>query len=171
MTVISITLNSCGFLDGTPLWLDNPTDKKISVKIDDQSYDIAPGELKHIDSKKGSHKFTGIDGKVVDIEITKPSMINCTNETYVLQQIEYSTSGTSNNLPKPKVVEVKGIKYEGNFEVFKDIVVPHDNVNYDVVTPLKEEIEFTGTKNFIIVNKMYRSNDFFKSEDTKPFKI
>lgn len=170
-TILLFTLNSCNFFDGTPLWLDNPTDKSITIKIDDQSYEIAPGELKHIDGKKGKHKFTATDGKVVDIEITEPSLINCTNETYVLQQVEYSISGTSNNLPETKKIEVKGQKYEGNFEVFTGVVIPHGNINYNVVTPLKDEVEFTGSDNYIIVNKMYRSSDFLESNDTKPFKL
>ena len=167
---ISLLFQSCGLLSDAVLWLDNPTDETISVIINGDEHEIAPGELKRVDGFTGKQKFTGSDGVEVEIDIESSSLINCTKSTYIISSVEYtSNSAIESTLPDPVIVEVGGVKYSGNFEVYTDVVVPHGDINYNVLTPEPEEISIS--KSIVVQKKMYRIKDFLADSEMDYYKM
>lgn len=156
----ALILSSCG-LNNVPCFIDNPTDQEIVVTLDGKEHKIAPLDFVKIgDIPKGEHKYSLNGGSESIFNVETVSMLNPTMHTYVFVQEEYGSSNKNLVLTE---IALDGIIYEGYFELKTGLVIPHDNVNYNTITPLPEEVSVSNSSSGVVQTKLFRSADFIST--------
>lgn len=148
------------------VYIDNPTDKEISVSIDGkEAIKVAPGEYKKVEGvENGEHTLKLSDGEEVKFMVEGNGFINPTQESYVLVSELYSVRDVNYDLPFSEI-EIGEDIYEGPYEMINDPFIRSTTYNYDLNTPFPEEITLAKNKNSKICKKIFRQKDFVKYFD------
>lgn len=168
-TVLCFT--SCDRLTSKPFYLDNPTEKAISVTIDEIAYDLPPDHAEKIQLQIGSHQMTLPDGQTVKFCITDKSrggVINPTRSIYIKHKMTYAVSDKSADMldryNSDKEVTIDGIPYEGPINTISDLFIDNKNLNYDysIRTPYPDEVSVQGNQLGTYKTKLFTKKEFIE---------
>lgn len=153
------------YFSGQSVIIDNPTDKEISVKINDEEYKVEPkwriiAKVGYRESKvylnneekgtfKKEYKFEPLKWMGDYTKIFKKDILNPTNSIYFISYEIYG--GSSTNGIKDKVTDKLLIPVEWNYDLDQDFP--------DVITT-KSRITKSITK-----SKIFRKDDYIKTYD------
>lgn len=153
--ILSVTLTSCG--DGNLCYIDNPTDKELSITLDEQTMSIAPFETKKMKLSSGTHSLKLKNGDGKKFEITEKSLINPTESTYCIETVVYGQGATAN-----KTVVIDDYEFEGNVTIHSDIIIPIGKVDLFLNTPFPSEVTTSRGGVSKKMTKIFRKADFLK---------
>jgi len=158
--VACLLMTACG--SGMKVEMDNPTNQKITVKIDgSKEYSLNPMELIEVTGlKKGEHTMTVNGGSEIKFNLENSSMINPTLSLYVIAEQEYGTGFADDS--KWVDVVIDGKECWGPFKVIENApVIETASLNHGVLAPFGEEIE-TYKSGTVVLTKIFRKDDFLK---------
>jgi len=158
--------------------IDNPTDQKINVLIDqEKSFELNPFETKEILLLSGNHKMT-INEKTEKLKILSGNeyLLNPTLSNYILRQVTYASSKPEdkflqdvysqlkeNNPELEKIpydtIEIRGFEIEGNLIKTNDLLIKKI-WDFSVNKPLPKQMKSVKKGDDIV--KIYREEDFIK---------
>ena len=161
-SVALFVLASCS--GGATYWIDNPTNKEISVSIDGKgAIQLAPNEFKKMNKSiaLGKHTMKVDDGNEISFDLDKNHIVlNPTLSTYIIVLQEYGTGFASTN--NYTTITLDGIEYEGPFPIVtSDPFIYSGDLNHLVDSPFKDDITTTKTGT-VTLRKIFRKNDFIE---------
>ena len=160
-SLFAFVLASCS---GVTYSIDNPTDKEITVTIDNGTpIKLMPNEFKRIEStlSLGEHKMKVDDGSEIIFNLDKDHVIlNPTLSTYVVALQEYGTGFASSD--NDTIIVIDGIEYEGPFPlVTSDPFIYSGNLNFSIDKPFSDEIK-TSKTGTVTMRKIFRKSEFIE---------
>ncbi len=172
LAAIWLMIGSGCSLFGPSYYLDNPTDKALSLVLDGKALTLQPGEHKRVSIGKGNHQLKTADGKEMPFtipEYQEGGIINPTRSTYVLWIEAYTTGKqTTYNVP-PVTIQVDNMPYTGPFEgASNEVFIARQQPfywNYDVNKAFPKKVTSeTGGNNVTVIlkRKLYRQQDFIR---------
>lgn len=159
--------------------LSNPTDKEITVTIDDKDYVLAANSFQDVKILPGKHNLV-YNGKKTLFNVFSTNtggIINPTLEPHYIYSMVYATEGNFDkfkSLSRP--VYIDGILYEDNIKSTNALFIDNNfyRCTYDIGTPYPEEM-ITHNKTSIgnFYNKFFTKQefiDFISSEADEEYK-
>ena len=160
-SLVAFIMSSCS--GGATYWIDNPTNKEITVTIDSKSTKLTPNEFKKMDGslKLGKHTMKVDDGNEITFDLDKNHVIlNPTLSTYIIVLQEYGVGIESDD--NYTTITLDGEEYEGPFPIVtSDPFIYSGDLNLLIDKTFKEEI-YTSESGTVILRKVFRKTDFIK---------
>ena len=160
-SLVAFIMSSCS--GGAMYYIDNPTNKEITVTIDGKSTKLTPNEFKKMDGslKLGKHTMKVDDGNEIAFDIDKNHVIlNPTLSTYIIVLQEYGTGIASDD--DYTTITLDGEEYEGPFPIVtSDPFIYSGDLNLLIDKTFKEEI-YTSKSGTVTMRKIFRKSDFIK---------
>jgi hypothetical protein len=145
------------------LYIDNPTENEISIKIWNlDAINIAPKSHQEIELKSGTYPIIVNEENVWEItkwKVDGKAFLNPTKSTYVKETAIYATEGTDYDDSKYTEIEISGEKYYWPFETLNDIYIKWD-WTYGLDEILPDEVDVSSLTNETTRTKIYRYEDF-----------
>ncbi|WP_410877898.1 hypothetical protein [Myroides sp. DW712] len=147
-------------------YLSNPTDKEISVLLDDKKYVVAPKSFEVLKIEGGHHELT-YNGKKTRFNVFKQNsggIINPTLEPHYIYSMVYATEGNFDKFGSiAREVLIDGVLYEDNIKSTRALFI--DNNLYRCTYYLGEaypEEQITYNKNTVgnFFNKFFTKDEF-----------
>ena len=168
--VLALLLAACG--DGIPthvdFQIDNPTEATITVKIDDETYEIAPNTSEEVTLATGLHRLqsalTGeVDFMVYGLKGSRGVLMNPTFSSYVLMREIYSTGeeGGTRFGAFNRTISLDGVEYTGNFEPVDGLFI-NRSWRFDLDEDFPEELVIYDERSGSIADKLFRKLDFVR---------
>ncbi len=161
LTCLAIILfASCS---GSEYYIDNPTDKEVSVSIDGQApvkvgaheFKLAEGKM-----KAGEHTLQVDGGEVVKFTSEDVyGFVNITNDPYIECSMLYGNGKDTTTIRK---ININGVMYEGPFSERTGHYISISDINFFPHEDFKNEVKIAGNKSFVIYKKLVRKNEFKK---------
>ncbi|MCB1214558.1 MAG: hypothetical protein KDK66_03685 [Deltaproteobacteria bacterium] len=146
--------------------IDNPTEGVLQFKIDDQDYNLAPGDLEEISLKAGLHHLEGaLVGKVnFMVYANRPGgMINPSLSPYVVVRELYVVENTANPMGSSfmnrQKVTIDGVEFNGLFQRYATLFI-EKNWKYGLKEDFPETISLQQNMKSNIQAKIFRQKDF-----------
>ncbi|MET0254648.1 MAG: hypothetical protein ABW193_02570 [Luteibacter sp.] len=145
--------------------IDNPTDKPLSLTIDDKTYEVAPHEAKSLSLSAGGHTMKGDivgDLKFISYYRGRGGIINPTLSDYVIYRQSFEKENTKSPGYQGKLDQVllDGVTFEGTMKQASDLFIDKD-WTYDVDEALPDSVtEHDNGLNNTVHNKVFRAKDF-----------
>tara|TARA_B100002052_G_scaffold43020_1_gene35632 strand:- start:255599 stop:256246 length:648 start_codon:yes stop_codon:yes gene_type:complete len=128
--LILIFFLSCNIDNNHDIFVDNPKEEDIKLKIDGNEYDIPAFGFLELNIKSGTYKISAtIDDSCFfkeNIIISKSGLLNIHKETYVLWSDLYTTT---NLKPKQNQLQLRNIKINKNLYKNVDFII-YQNLNF-----------------------------------------
>jgi hypothetical protein len=151
------------------LYIDNPTENEISVKVwDANAVTIAPKSHQEIKLKSWTYPIIVNEENIWEItkwKIDGKAFLNPTKSSYIKETAVYAVEWTDFDDSKYTEVEVYGEKYYWPFEVFNDIYIKW-NWTYGLDENLPDPDEVDAYSNETTITKVYRYDDFLPMYET-----
>lgn len=154
-------------------YLSNPTDKEISVAIDDKKYTLAPNTFEVLKLDNGNHEleYNGSKNKFNVLGQNSGGIINPTLEPHYIYSMVYATEGNFGKFGSTeREVNIDGVTYTDNIKSTNALFI--DNNIYRCTYYLGEEYPAeltTSNKNAVgnFYNKFFTKAEFvaFYDED------
>jgi hypothetical protein len=143
------------------LYIDNPTENEVSVKVWDlDAISIFPKSHQEIELKSWTYPITVNEENIWEItkwKLDGKAFLNPTKSTYIKETAVYAVEWTDFDDSKYAEVEAYGEKYYWPFEVFSDIYVKW-NWTYGLDENLPNQVNTSSDETTRV--KIYRYNDF-----------
>lgn len=150
-------------------YIDNPSDKSITVLIDDKSYQVPAGQFVKAEVSLGTHKLscreTGIANETLTVDPCKQGVINPTKSKYVVYNIIYTEKDLRAQF-KPYEVEGKEVySLLGAPEVTDALFIADRTMgnggNIDVKEPSVKSYSRLN-QDYAFLTKIFRLKEFFE---------
>lgn len=146
------------------LAIDNPTERALTVSVDDLHVDVPPNEVIWVEMGKGEHVITLEDGSEHPYNFEKRAyMLNPTMSEYLVTESFFGTeaSRVEYELKSPKkTVEFMGIEFEGNYDVVNELI---SEVTWDIgareAVPMSVEADADAT--YVVIKKLMSTPEFY----------
>jgi hypothetical protein len=163
--MISLLLGACSS-NNVDFVIDNPTNRTLKVRIDDQTYSIKPHQDQALTLSAGRHLIeTERTGKLSFLVYAngKGCLVNPTLSPYLVVNEVYATNDESAKgfRPLEKKIELEGIEYTGPFDLNDDLFI-EKNWSYGAHENFPEQIIISSTSNGNIKSKLFTAADFIQ---------
>jgi hypothetical protein len=149
------------------LYIDNPTENEISVKVWDlAAINIAPKSHQEIELKSWTYPIVVNEENVWEIvkwKVDGKAFLNPTKSSYIKETAVYATEWTDFDDSKYTEIEVYGEKYYWPFEVFNDVYIKW-SWTYGLDEVLPDQVDTYSDETTI--TKIYRYDDFLPMYET-----
>ncbi|SQI41579.1 Uncharacterised protein [Leminorella richardii] len=156
--------------------IDNPTDKPLSVSIDNKEYTVPAGEMQNVTLSAGPHSLTLSTGETVKFSVLcaygnseRSGIINPTRTRYVYVVQKYLADGTQpfTENGEVHVLKINGEEFTGPFtdlgnELFIDSHIK--NWSFGPTESLPETVYASSKDTY--KTKLFRVNDFIHYYNT-----
>ncbi len=162
------------------IYIDNPTNKKISFEIDGKPFTMEAFTIQEVKLEDGNHTLKTPEGKKIRFEKGKEqdgAIINPTNSEYVLYTEAYTEIPFEENRMyqmKFKNVKVDEKTYYAPIELIGGYYIAHNGNNpwkYGLDEDFEETIDVQnaqkGATYNLMITKIYRKNEFAKKHADK----
>lgn len=145
------------------LAIDNPSDRAITVSVDELHVEVPPKEVVWVEMGEGEHTVTLEDGTTHPYNYDSGAFfLNPTKSEYLVTESFFGdeSANLSYRLSNPgKTVEFMGMELEGNYDVVKDLV---SKVTWSVGAreAMPNSVEADSDQNYVIVKKLMDENEF-----------
>lgn len=163
--ILMVAVSSCSEKNSL---IDNGATETRTVELDGVKYDLAAGKSEAIDLVAGEHKLSVKDvagTALLDTTFTAngPGIVNAGPEGYVLWKLFYGLAKDRENAMKEDWTEIDSVKYFGEFKYYPP-GTPYISKVYDLGPdePVESEKNLVITKDYKVVRKLFRMEDFVK---------
>ncbi len=143
--------------------IDNPSNKTLSIKINDKDYTVAPQQQARVELPKGKTKIAySFNNKNVDtvVDITRVSgMINPTRQEYVTFTRPYGVRKNKDSIFLSNNKAIDNKVYHGIIEKSSQLYIENFYYNIDQDYP-KMFIKSTGSEKATDLSKIFNKENF-----------